>query len=146
MKKNVYILIYDKFADFEIVQAALLLRDFNRITVSFKEEMYTSETGFKVLADIKISDVNPDETALFIIPGGEPKYLIKDPKYEKEVRELNELLVKLHERKVNIAGICGGPTFLANSGILKGKNCTGSIKEDEKQYLITSYFRPKIQI
>lgn len=44
--------------------------------------------------------------------------------YEKEVRNLNELLVKLHERKVNISAICGGPTFLANSNILNGKNCT----------------------
>jgi len=140
MKRNVYFLIYDKFADFEIVQAALLLRDFNRITVSFKEKMYTSETGFKVLSDMKISEVNPDETALFIIPGGEPKYLIKDPKYEKEIRELNELLINLHEKNVNIAAICGGPTFLANSGVLNGKNCTGSIKDDEKQYYEDTVF------
>jgi len=141
MKKNVYILLYDKFADFEIVQALLLLEDFDRITVSFKEKMYTSETGFKVLADIKISEVNPDEVALFIIPGGEPKNLIKDPKYEKEVQELNELLINLHERKVNIAAICGGPTFLANSGALNGKNCTGSIKDDEKQYFKDAIFQ-----
>ena len=141
MRKNVYILLYDKFADFEVVQALLLLNNFNRITVSFKEKIYTSVTGFKVVPDIKISDVNLDEAALFIIPGGEPKYIIKDPKNEREVRELNKLLDDLNAKKVNIAAICGGPTFLANSGILNGKNCTGSIANDEKIYFKDTVFQ-----
>ncbi|MHA1521801.1 MAG: DJ-1/PfpI family protein [Promethearchaeota archaeon] len=33
-----------------------------------------------------------------------------------------------------IAAICGGPVFLANSGILKGLNCTASIKNGELSY------------
>lgn len=139
-KRNIYIMLYDHFADFEVVLAALLLRNENLIYYGFDKLNFESETKLKVTADKLLSDLNPEECDLFIIPGGEPKHLIKDPAQKEHVEKLNEILNALNHREKKIAAICGGPTFLANSGILNGKKCTASIQDDERLYFSDAHF------
>jgi len=140
-KKKVYVLLYDKFSDFEIVQTTLLLEKLDIIYVGFNTLMNRSITKLNVKADILVKDVDPTDVALFIIPGGEPKELIRNPKMGEKVNEFNILLQKLDKTKTKIAAICGGPTFLANSGILNDKKCTGSIAEDENEYFKNTLFQ-----
>ncbi len=139
-KRNIYVLLYDRFADFEIIQAALLLRNENLIYFGFNQREFTSETKLKVTADKLLSELNIDECDLFIIPGGEPKDLINNPLMKDHVERLNGVLRELNQKGKNIAAICGGPTFLAHAGILDGKRCTGSIKEDEKVFFQNTLF------
>lgn len=142
-KKKVYVLLYDKFADFEIVQATLLLEKFEINYVGFNSLMNRGVSQMNVKADILVQDVNPEDVELFLIPGGEPKELIRNPGMRKSVNILNHLLTQLNEINCKIAAICGGPTFLANSGILNDLNCTGSIAEDEHDFFKNTGYQDK---
>jgi protein deglycase len=95
----------------------------------------------RVVADKLLSELNPDECDLFLIPGGEPKLLIKNPEMKEHVSLLNKILQDLNQKGKKIAAICGGPTFLANSGILDGKKCTASISEEENEYYKNSLLK-----
>lgn len=140
-KKNAYVFLYNKFADFEISQALLLLiKDYNIITVGFKEGLVRSYSNLQVKADIAIQTLDVDEVDIFIIPGGEPKKIIWDDAFDTKVSILNEKLVQLNEKGKIIAAICGGPTFLAYAGILDNIKCTASINDDEKKFYEKSKF------
>ncbi len=109
-----YVFLYDRFADFEITPLLLFLRAKTEIiTFSFESGVLLSEGQLKVVADKSISEVDPDDVDLLIIPGGEPEPY-------KERKELQELLRKIHRLDKPIAAICGGPGFLAHAGLLKG--------------------------
>ncbi len=130
-KKNAYVFLYDEFADFEIIQALLLLRDsHNLTTVGFQKGLVSSICNLKVEATMAIEDVKIDDVDVFIIPGGEPKDFIRNEKYSEKIQILNDKLNGLARNGKIIAAICGGPTFLANAGILDGNNCTASIDDE----------------
>lgn len=138
---KVFMLLYDDFSDFEITQLLLLLREHPLTTVGFKKEFVKSIGQLKVIADISIEELNIKDVDLFIIPGGEPKNFINDKAYSKKIKILNKKLQQIIENKKIIAAICGGPTFLANAGILNGINCTASIADDEKLYYENTNFK-----
>ncbi|NHK32717.1 MAG: hypothetical protein FK730_15310 [Asgard group archaeon] len=140
MKLNVYLFLYEKFVDFEVIQALFMLRESKLITVSFESGLVKSIGNLKVHADISIGNLDPAKVDLFLIPGGEPKEIIRDESYSDKIAILNQKLQALHKNKKIIAAICGGPTFLANAGILDGINCTASIADDEKQFYKKSNF------
>lgn len=109
-----YVFLYDRFADFEITPLLLFLREKTEVvTFSFEKGVQQSEGQLKVLVDLSVSEVNPDDVDLIIIPGG-------DPEPYRERTELHDLLKKVNERGKLIAAICGGPGFLAHAGLLKG--------------------------
>ena len=109
-----YVFLYDGFADFEIAPLLLFLREKTEvITFSFEKGVQRSEEQLKVVIDQSISEVNPDEVDLIIIPGW-------DPEPHRERTDFHNLLKKVHERGKIIAAICGGPGFLAHAGLLKG--------------------------
>jgi putative intracellular protease/amidase len=109
-----YVFLYDRFADFEIAPLLLFLREKTEIiTFSFERGIQKCEEQLKVVVDMSITEVNPDNVDLVIIPGGEPEPY-------RERKDLHDLLKKIHKRGVPIAAICGGPGFLAHAGLLKG--------------------------
>jgi len=123
-EKNAYVFLYDKFADFEISQALLLLvKDYNVITVGFEEGLVRSYSNLQVKAEIAIQNLDVDKVDIFIIPGGEPKKIIWDKSFTEKVQALNEKLIQLNNSEKIISAICGGPTFLANAGILNDRKC-----------------------
>ncbi|MHA1244610.1 MAG: DJ-1/PfpI family protein [Candidatus Heimdallarchaeota archaeon] len=140
-RKKCLCLLYEKFADFEISQALLLLvKDYNVITVGFEEGLVRSYSNLQVKAEIAIQNLDVDEVDIFIIPGGEPKKIIWDKSFTEKVQVLNEKLIQLNNSEKIISAICGGPTFLANAGILNDRKCTASIGEDEKAFYKKSKF------
>ncbi|MFX1537844.1 MAG: DJ-1/PfpI family protein [Promethearchaeota archaeon] len=138
---NVYLFLYEDFADFEIVQSLLLLREHKLTTVSFSKGLVRSIGNLKVEADISIEELKTKDVDVFIIPGGEPKKFIRNKSYSDKINCLNEKLQGLFSEEKIIGAICGGPTFLANAGILDGKKCTASIAEDEEIFYEKSLFR-----
>jgi len=109
-----YVFLYDGFADFEIAPLLLFLREKTEvITFSFEKGVQRSEEQLKVIVDQSISEVNPEEVDLIIIPGG-------DPEPHRERTDFHDLLKKVHKRGKIVAAICGGPGFLAHAGLLKG--------------------------
>ncbi len=143
MKKslNIVVFLYNDFADFEIVQLLLLLRDHSLKTTAFHKKPIKSYTGLTVLPDCSLDELDPTQIDLFLIPGGEPNEIIGDPLKADLVAQLNQLLVLLNNHHIWIAAICGGPVFLANSGILTQRSCTASISEEEKKYFKSTLFR-----
>ncbi len=140
-KKNAYVFLYNKFVDFEISQALLLLiKDYNIITVGFEEGLVRSYSNLLVKAEMALENLDVDAVDVLIIPGGEPKEIIWDESFSEKVQTLNEKLVQLNEKGKIISAICGGPTFLANASVLDKRKCTASIKDDEKEFYKNSEF------
>jgi len=109
-----YVFLYDGFADFEIAPLLLFLREkIEIITFSFEKSVQRSEEQLKVIVDLSISEVDPEDVDLLILPGG-------DHEPHKERIDFHNLLKKVHARDKIIAVICGGPGFLAHAGLLKG--------------------------
>jgi putative intracellular protease/amidase len=113
-----YVLYYDGFGEFEIVLACLAMSQGAIVAVAPSLDPVTSEEKQRLLPDMAISDVDPDDVDLFVLPGGDPTALIGD-------EALTELLKELHSREVPIAAICGGTALLAAAGLLDGRECTG---------------------
>lgn len=111
---DVYLLLYEGFAAFEITPLLLLLRNSaNVVTFSFDSEPQRSEEQLRFVVDKSIDLVHPEEVDVLIIPGGDPTPHVDD-------KHLPALLHGLHDRGKLIAAICGGPGFLAHVGLLKG--------------------------
>lgn len=132
--------LYDKFSDFEITQLLLLLHDHSLTTVGFEQELVKSYGQLKVQADLSIEELDTNQVDLFIIPGGEPKNFIRDKRYSKKIVTLNQKLLQLNKEGKIIAAICGGPTFLANAGLLDGIKSTSSKSEDEDIFFKNTEF------
>ena len=137
---NIHIFLYNNFADFEIIQALFLLRDHNLTTVGFESGLVKSYSNLQVKADLAIEDFEPNRNDIFIIPGGEPKVFIRDEKYTNKISLLNQKLIELKNQNRILAAICGGPTFLANAGVLDYVTCTSSKNEDEDVFFEKATF------
>ncbi|HUT79631.1 MAG TPA: DJ-1/PfpI family protein [Candidatus Bathyarchaeia archaeon] len=136
----VHLFLYNDFAEFEISQLLLLFRNQPLITVGFSKGLVKSEGNLQVNADISIDDLKIEEVEIFIIPGGEPKEFIRNNDYKNKITVLNAKLKKILSNGSIIGAICGGPTFLANAGVLDGKKCTASIAEDEREFYKNALF------
>lgn len=116
---NIGVLYYDGFCEFELVLTLLQFSKENVFSVALEDRVYISEEKQKYLPDKTLDSLNPDDIDLFIITGGGPS-----PLFHNTV--LKNFLTTLNEKKKYIAGICGGTSLMASSGILYKKKCTGS--------------------
>lgn len=120
-----YVLIYNKFAHFEVVLASLFLKSKGEIiTVGISNNEVISEEGFRLIPHTTLGEVRADEVDLFLIPGGNPESI-------QNVPGLLELLIDLNQKNKVIGAICAGPLQLARTGLLKNKKFTTSMPVDE---------------
>jgi len=115
---KIALLYYDEFAEFEAVLVGLLFRNHEFVAVGLEDREYRSEEQQRFCVDEIVKDVDIKSIDLFVIPGGEPEFLVNN-------LELKEFIKKLLARDKKVAGICGGAAVLASFGFLKGKRCTG---------------------
>jgi len=109
-----YVFLYGNFADFEIAPLLLFLKEKTEvITFSFEKGVVKSEEQLKVVVDVSINEVDPDDVDLIIIPGG-------DPEPYRDRTDFHNFLKNVYKRGKLLAAICGGPGFLAHAGLLKG--------------------------
>ncbi len=112
------VLLYEGFVDFEISMLLLLLKEKGDICfVSADDMILTSYGRLKVCADERIEEVDPTTFDLLVIPGGEPKAYA-------DRSDIQSFISQAHGNGTIIAAICGGPEFLAQAGVLKGKHIT----------------------
>ncbi|MFX1416910.1 MAG: DJ-1/PfpI family protein [Promethearchaeota archaeon] len=120
-----YVLLYDGFVHFEIAPTLLLLKEDTEIyPISVDEDTVTSYERLRVVADMEPKDVNPEEVDFLLIPGGDPR-----PYSDRE--DVNTLIREVQSRNVPIAAICGGPGFLAQANVIKGKRITHGYTEED---------------
>lgn len=116
MKKKVYLLVFDGFADWESAHALCGITMSGKceiVTVGFSSEPIRSMGGLKVLPDVTLEQVNLKEATLFILPGG--------TMWEQGSRpEVIRLLQNLKAKKVPVAAICGATLEVARAGLTKG--------------------------
>ncbi|AZA13296.1 DJ-1/PfpI family protein [Corynebacterium choanae] len=82
-------------------------------------DTYTEKLGHRWPADIAIAEVNPDDYAALVIPGG------RAPEYLRMNEDVLRVVRTFHEQRKPIAATCHGPLILAAAGILEGARCAG---------------------
>jgi putative intracellular protease/amidase len=122
-QKAVYLLVFDGFADWEPAHAVAELRregQYRVEIVATTREPVASMGGISVLPSRTVVEVDADDVAIFILPGGD--------RWEKvpTEREIAALLERLSEQQVPIAAICGATVGISRMGLLRGRRHTSN--------------------
>ena len=124
MKKEVYMLVFDGFADWEL---ALICCEINKSgrykvkTVGLSDKVVCSMGGLRVVPDITINDIDMEAVRLFMFPGGDMWVL-------EENNQVTSLLQELNSKGVLLAGICGATVAFARAGLLQGIKYTSNTR------------------
>src|SRR5689334_15804071 len=78
MEKKAYLLVFDGLADWEPALAICELNEessfkekrYDVVTVGFNNQAILSMGGLKILPEITLADLRPENAAIFIVPGG----------------------------------------------------------------------------
>ena len=117
-----YFLAFDGLADWE---AGLALAEVNRaerfhvVTVGLSAGPITTMGGVQITPQITLGELNQDDAAILIIPGGDRWEEVTEP-------VLIELLRQLDTLRVPIAAICGATLALARAGLLDRRRHTSN--------------------
>jgi len=110
----------DNFEDSELLVPYYRLQEAGvTVTVaSLNRGAITGKHGYEVTVDMTLDEVNPDDYAILILPGGKaPAALRKEPKALEIARSFFA-----HVKPV--AAICHGPQILISAGLLMGRRAT----------------------
>jgi len=130
--KAVYFLAVPGFADWEAAHALAELRRHGHYRVQvigLSHDAVQSMGGLTVQPTATLAELDPDDVALFILPGGD--------RWEQQPveRELVAALKTLEARAVPIAAICAATTAVARAGLLAGRRHTSNGLEYLKQHV-----------
>ena len=125
------ILSADTFEDTELPVPYYWLKEAGvAVTVaSLSRGSSTGKHGYEVAVDKTLDEVNPDDYAILILPGGAaPGVLRREPKTLEIARDF-------FERKKPVAAICHGPQILISAGLLQGRRatCYRSVADELKE-------------
>ena len=113
MKKTVYLFVFDGLADWEPAHALCELRrsrKFDVLTVGFGHQTITTMGGLKVTPDLSLDEVNPKDSSLLLLPGGDMWEQQSQPGVQSVLRNF-------HDQRVAIAAICGATLEIARAGL-----------------------------
>jgi len=121
--KAVYLLVVPGFADWEAAHAVAELRrhgGYRVEVVGMSREPVESMGGVVVQPSKELAGVDPNDVAVFILPGGD--------RWERQAPEpeLLRLLGELDAARVPIAAICAATTVVARTGLLRGRRHTSN--------------------
>jgi putative intracellular protease/amidase len=122
-EKAVYMLVFEGLADWEPSHALAELRRHGHYrveTVGLTSGPIRSMGGITVLPSKAVSEVDPADVAVFILPGGD--------RWENAPveAELVELLKRLDARDVPLAAICAATVAISGIGLLRGRQHTSN--------------------
>jgi putative intracellular protease/amidase len=115
--------VFDGFADWEPAFALTGLRRWGNVpivTVGYGTHPITSMGGLRVLPDIALTDLAPEQTRLLLLPGGDA-WLEADPP-----EQLGSQLRAFETHAVPIAGICAATVALAKAGLFRDRRHTSN--------------------
>ena len=130
--KAVYFLAVPGFADWEAAHALAELRRHGHYrvqVVGLRHDAVQSMGGLTVQPTAALAELDPDDVAVFILPGGDRWEL------QPVERELVAALKTLEARAVPIAAICAATTAVARAGLLAGRRHTSNGLEYLKQHV-----------
>lgn len=118
---KVAIILAEGYEEVEAVAPIDVLRraGIDVLIAGLSKEPVASARNVRIVPDVSIDELNPDELDLVILPGGAGgvEKLKQDPRVEN-------LIKKMQEKKKLIGAICAAPTALAKFGTLEGKKAT----------------------
>jgi putative intracellular protease/amidase len=121
--KAVYLLVVPGFADWEAAHAIAELRrhgGYRVEVVGLSSDPVESMGGVMVRPSQVVTEVDPGDVALFILPGGDRwEQMAPEP-------ELVRLLTALDASRVPIAAICAATTVVVRTGLLHGRRHTSN--------------------
>jgi putative intracellular protease/amidase len=122
-EKAAYLLVVDGFADWEPAHAVAELRrsgHYRVESIGITSDPVCSMGGVQVLPSKILSEVDPADVAVFILPGGD--------RWENAPMEpsLEAALARLDAAGVPIAAICAATVAIARIGLLKGRRHTSN--------------------
>jgi putative intracellular protease/amidase len=121
--RNVAVLIFDGFADWEPAYALTGLRRWgNRsiVTVGYHPGAVVSMGGMRVVPDDVLETVTPASTELLILPGGD-QWLDSYP-----AARIDAVVRQLTDAGVPVAAICAATVAMARGGFLKDRRHTSN--------------------
>jgi len=127
--KKIAILVEDLYQVLEVWYPLLRLKEEGikcDLIGTGTKTTYGSKEGYPAKVDVSINDINPDDYAGVIIPGGfAPDFLRRFEKVVAFVKQMDG------QGKV-VASICHGGWLLVSAGIVKGRKatCFFAIKDD----------------
>lgn len=110
----------DNFEDSELLVPYYRLQEAGvDVTVaSLKRGTITGKMGYEVAVDKSLEELNPDDYAILVLPGGKaPAVLRKEP-------TALEIARHFFAASKPVAAICHGPQILISAGLLKGRRAT----------------------
>ena len=121
--KGVYLLVVPGYADWEPAHAVAELRRHGHYrveVVGLSRAPVQSMGGLTVGPTRSVAEVDPNDVAVFIVPGGD--------RWESEPvePELTLLLRRLDRAAVPIAAICAATTVIASAGLTRGRRHTSN--------------------
>lgn len=123
---RILVLLYQGVAEFEVTLLGFVAREEgHEIATAAPDDMMQVRGmgGFRLCADLQLSEVNVDEYDALIVPGG-PRETIIDRE------EVSALIRRFHGADKLIGAICAAPVHLAKAGVLAGRAYTTGISEN----------------
>jgi DJ-1 family protein len=143
MAVNVLIPIAQGTEEMEAVIVIDLLRRANiNVKIAGESNIITCSRGVKILPDILIDDINPEDNYhAIVLPGGTigTQRLNDNPVIE-------DLLKKLKRKSMKIAAICAAPTILSYHKIIRNDNVITSHPSVKEQLLSHIYVEDKVVV
>jgi putative intracellular protease/amidase len=121
--KAVYLLVVPGFADWEPAHALAELRrhgGYRVEVIGFSMAPVESMGGLMIQPSRSLAEVDPNDVAVFILPGGD--------RWERSPMEpeLAAVLHRLDGSGVPLAAICGATVAITRAGLLRGRRHTSN--------------------
>jgi len=110
----------DKFEDSELLVPYYRLQEagIEVVVASMRREAIKGFHGYEVAVDRTLAEVDPDEYAILVLPGG------KAPAAVREEDKALAIARSFVDGGKPVAAICHGPQILISAGLLRGRRAT----------------------
>jgi 4-methyl-5(b-hydroxyethyl)-thiazole monophosphate biosynthesis len=119
---KVALLLAEGFEEIEALSVADILRraEINVELISVDNKEFVSGAhGIKIIVDKKMSEIDFNEVAMVVLPGGLP-----GAENLTASAEVNKVVEKFYKEEKWLAAICAAPMVYGKLGILNGKRAT----------------------
>lgn len=114
------ILSADNFEDTELLVPYYRLKEagVDVVVASLRRGTITGKHGYEVAVDKTFDEVNPDDSALLVLPGGAA------PETVRKAPAALEIARSFFARNKPVTAICHGPQILITADLLRGRRAT----------------------
>jgi len=127
----VAMLVFDGFADWEPAFALTGLRRWGGRTVKtagYDLRPVISMGGLRIVPDLALADLSPEDTEILILPGGD----VWEAGYPEDA--LDPVLGRMRAARVPVAAICGATIAAARAGLFRGRRHTSNSRAYLQQH------------